>query len=160
MKKAKPKIRITGNTTVIESDAGVETHEGVIAKRPMPVWKNGRLVEAKDCGPLAECTSIKDQRDAIVADISDITGIHPNLLYSRRRYEHVANARFLVYFLLYQNGWSLTAIARSFPIPRDHGTILHGINAVVKEHKHRGMAGIIRAMEGRGYQIWLRSGIH
>ena len=103
---------------------------------------------------------IKEELTTIVLDVAEISGVHPGLIYGRRRYERGCTARFLVYFLLYQRGWSLNSVGDAFPETRDHGTVLHGVKAVCDGHHYRkGMDDLIEKLEQRGYKIWLREGI-
>lgn len=77
--------------------------------------------------------------------VSDATGIDPSELLSHRRTEGVANARFVVYWLMRtKTTASLTQIAELIG-QRDHGSISHGLNIV--KHKYNTMPNYKAALD-------------
>ena len=98
--------------------------------------------------------SIVDDLMSVAKDVSRVSGIHTDMLLGRGRMEPVAYARFMIYTIMYQRGWSTTAIGAAFPCKRDHGTILHGLNVVrYKRDYLPGMNKLIDELEEIGYSI-------
>lgn len=69
-------------------------------------------------------------REAIMRRLEAIAerrGVPMSLIMSDRRYSKVARARWEMWAMLRDDGWSLPRIAAFFD--RDHTTVLHGIKA-------------------------------
>ena len=92
--------------------------------------------------------------EQVAKDVSHASGVHTDMLMGRGRMEPVAYARFMIYTILYQRGWSTAVIGAAFPIKRCHSTVLHGLNVV--QHKRNylpGMNALIDELEEMGYSI-------
>ncbi len=79
---------------------------------------------------LARCDAIRAPHDAIaaiVAEVSEATGISATDIMGTRKWAQISAARQMVYYIAHRNGMSLPEIGRAFG--RDHTTVLHGINA-------------------------------
>lgn len=63
----------------------------------------------------------------LLEDIETLTGVTRQQVLGKRRYEHVALARFMVYLALREHefGYSFACIGRT--MNRDHGAVMHGI---------------------------------
>ena len=86
---------------------------------------------------IERCASIRHCRRAdieqIVREISEATGIRPELIIGRNQTKIVSHARQLAYYVARRKGLSCPQIAKFFG--RDHNTIIHGAR---EEARRRG----------------------
>lgn len=64
----------------------------------------------------------------VIAPFFDVSG---DMVLSRsRKREHVEPRHLIFYYLSVYRNWGASRAARSFPIPFDHSTVIHGCKAV------------------------------
>ena len=98
-------------------------------------------------------SGIIPDRDAIVGAVASAFRVTPEEILSRRRHEYIINARFCLYSLLYQKGWSLVAVGQACG-RRDHGSVLHGIKTLKgRLEVERNLFKSIDALKELGYEL-------
>ena len=97
--------------------------------------------------------NIHDDLKRALEDIKDITGVKPKDILSRLRTADVATARHLTFYLMRSLSHPYAKIAEVMN-RSDHGTVLHGVNAIKNYAKiERKMAARLTALRERGYDV-------
>jgi len=70
----------------------------------------------------------KEKENLIIQTVSDIVGVSVKDVCSKNRTMEVADARFIIFYLLREAHYSFNRIARMFD--RNHTSVIHGVKKV------------------------------